>query len=226
MKFRFLLYFILVFAVFSCFNPKPLRDELAQEHRLPPSLPLQRSMPDLRIRDYKNREAGAAMASWLRSYLNNDMAAVESQSAYNGTYLFVASVRNANAQVVTQWIGNFSADRDFSRLAAERIRSRLEQNLTISPDDFYGSNYEKAVKAAYTTPFWGAQRRDDSWIWAAESENGSPLYWGFILVSIPKDTLEIQVNAILKGIEDSGKKAAGNQNSAFEDVREHFFEQF
>jgi hypothetical protein len=230
MKFRFLkpcLAPTVVLLLFSC-SVIELANNDAPETRIPSSLPPPRTSPDLRIQDYKNREAGAVLAPWLRSYLNNGIAAAESINAYRNSYLFIAQIRSTNVQVVNQWIRNFSPDRDFSRLAADRIRARLERDLSLSPDEYYGPYYEKTVKAAYQTSFWGARRQDDCWVLGTELHiaGGTPVYWGFILLSIPRDTLEIQINELLKGIEDSGKKAVKDQDSAFEDMRDHFFEQF
>jgi hypothetical protein len=225
MKFRLWPQFILFFILFSCSVLEPVVPPVSP---IPSSIPPQRQIPDLRIQDYKNRDAGAALAPWLRSYLNNGIAAIESLAAYRTSYLFVARVRSTNIRVVNQWIDNFSADHDFSRLAVDRIRARLERDLSVGPDDFYGPYYEKTIKAAYGRSFFGGRRLDDSWVLGTEQREGaSPLYWGFILVGIPKDTLEIQVNELLKEVGNSGgKEATHDQGSAFEDVAEQFFEQF
>jgi hypothetical protein len=229
MKFRFLkphLALAVVLLLFSCSILEPV---VPPESPIPASIPPQRQIPDLRIQDYKNRDAGAALAPWLRSYLNNGIAAVESLDAYRSSYLFVAQVRSTNARVVNQWIRNFSPEHDFSRLAVDRIRARLERDLSLGPDEYYGPNYEKAVRAAYKTSFFGARRQDDTWVLGTDLQSAgeaSPVYWGFILLSIPRDTLEIQINEVHKGIENSGRKATKDQNSAFQEVRDHFFVQF
>jgi len=231
------LFFILGGLFFSCSGSKQLRT--APPRETPFSSVSSETIPALRILDYKNRDEGAPLASWLRSYLQNGIAGVESLASYGGSYLFVARIYSANRLVINQWIGNFSPERDFSRLVAERIRIRLERGLSIDPNDLYGRAYESLVKEAYRTSFWGGQRIDDSWVRGLQirqdqdetleiegaGEADPPRFWGFVLVSIPKDTLEIQISTLLQAAR-GGSGTSREQNAAFEQVKEHFFEQF
>jgi hypothetical protein len=230
-----LLLFPLLFLLFSCSAPEPLVKKTAgiPEAGRPP-LPPRKAVPELRIADYKNRANGAALAPWLQAYLRNGIAGAESLEAYRGAYLFVASVHSHSLAVINQWVGNFSPDQDFSRLAAERIRARLERGISGFPEDVYGQNYQQAVRAVYRTVFWGARKENDSWILgtspavSGDTPSSPPLYRGFILVSIPRDSLEIQVNELLSELPGSGKKGelARDQDDAFEEVKEKFFERF
>jgi hypothetical protein len=192
-------------------------------------LPPPRTVPALQIRDYKNRENGAALAPWFRAYLEGGIGAAESLEPYRNSYLFVAVIRSPDLAVITQWVRNFSPEQDFSRLAAERIRTRLERDLSVSPANFYGANYTGILRAIYRTVFWGARKENDSWIFGSPpgAEGEPPLYWGFILVSIPRDTLEIQVHKLLGDLKNSNEKTATkSQNEAFDAVRGRFFEGF
>ena len=222
---------------FSCSGSKLLRE--APPRQTPFSPAVSETIPVLRILDYKNRNEGAPLAPWFRSYLGNGIAGVESLEAYKNTYVFVARIHSARRLVVTQWFENFSPERDFSRLIAERIRTRLDRGLTIDPNEVYGPVYQSLVKAAYRTSFWGGQRDDDSWVRGLQTvrneggafENGTfgeaeaPQYWGFVLVSIPKDTLEIQISALLQSTKGIGG-ASREQIAAFDQVKERFFDQF
>lgn len=225
---------LLVFFAFSCTNKRAARyieypDTLLQ-------LPPKREIPVLRILDYKNHSQGVVQPLWLREYLDNGIAGCESLAAYSGSYLFIASIHSTRLPVVLQWAENYYPDRDFSRLAAERIQKRLERDLTDRiPDKVYGPNYEKAIKAVHYNAFWGAMRLDDSWVEAVSVPDGDekpkePHYWGFILVSIPRETLEIQVNELLSKISNSktsgGRSATKDQNAAFEYVKGNFFDLF
>jgi len=187
------------------------------------------TVPVLRILDYKNRDEGAALAPWLRSYLKNGAAEVEKLPSYHDSYLFIARIFSGNLTVIQQWSKNFSPERDFSRMVAQRIRDRLDRNLEIEPNDWYGPAYESLVSAVYRTSFWGGQRIDDSWVRGIQTiqnqdeEIKNTQYWGFILAAIPKDTLEIQISALLQKIRGTGTK---EQNACFEEIKGHFFDRF
>jgi hypothetical protein len=230
--------YILIFSlffVFSCSNREQIREtpDSAIQYDLPPK----QEIPVLRVLNYKNRDEGASMALWLRRYLENGIAGVENLDIYRGSYLFIASIRSARLPVIDQWTQNYVSDRDFSRLVAERIQKRLEQDLPgRPPDKVYGPNYFNTVKAAYQNTFWGARQLDQTWTLAIrivegeDAEPAPPQYWGFILVSIPRETLEIQINELLSKIPVPTVKgewtATKEQNAAFGYVRERFFEQF
>ena len=225
------LFVIFIPLCISCPGSGRARGTVPPEIQL--DLPPGREPPALQIIRYKNQENGSALAPWLRSFLESGIAGPESLVSYQGSYLFIASARNQRQPVITQWIENYSPDREFSRLAAERIQDRLGKDLPGKPPDIvYGSNYERAIKAAYGTTFWGSRRIDDSWVLGVSAvQNGDepnqPVYWGFILISIPRDTLEIQISDLLSKISGSGRgRTAREQNAAFDQVREHFFEQF
>jgi hypothetical protein len=223
-----------LFFVFSCSNKEQVREipESSIQYDLPPK----HEVPVLRVLNYKNRDEGASVALWLRRYLDNGITGVENLETYRRSYLFIASITSVRLAVVNQWMSNYVSERDFSRLVAERIQKRLDRDLGRPPDKVYGPNYSKAIKAAYQNVFWGAIHLDETWALAIvvtedeDTEPEVPEYWGFILVSIPREMLEIQVNELLAKI--SGPVAKGEwtatkeQNAAFDYVRERFFEQF
>jgi len=228
------LVFILCGIFLSCSGSKQVT--AASPRGAPFSSVSSETIPALQILDYKNRDTGAQMALWFRSYLQDGIAGVEALAPYRNSYIFIPRIYSANQMVINQWLGSFSAERDFSRLVAERIRVSLERGLSIDPNEVYGPGYESLVKEAYRTSFWGGQRNDDFWVlglqfnwneeplFENESVDGSegPRYWGFVLVSIPKDTLEIQVSALL----ETARGDSREQNAALDQVKEHFFEQF
>ena len=226
-----LLSILIVFYLLSCTNQDRIRENPVQETIF--DLPPRQELPVLRILDYKNRDEGAVLAPWLRSYLENGIIESELLALYQGSYLFIASIRSLRQPVINQWTANYSLDRDFSRLVAARIQKRLENGLSERPPDMvYGPNYESSLKAAYRNSFWGAIKLDESWILAVpavieeDTVPEIPHYWGFILVSIPRETLEIQVVELLSRVSKEGSSAAKEQNAAFDYVKERFFDQF
>jgi len=232
-----LLFLVLCGFFFSCAGSKRLRAPAPRETPFSPAS--SENIPALRILDYKNRDDGAPQALWFRSYLQDGIAGVEALTPYRNSYVFVARIYSTNRQVINQWFRSFSPERDFSRLVAERIRVRLERGLSIDPIDVYGPSYESLVKEAYRTTFWGGQRNDDFWVRGLQmnrdetetlenevfGEAETPRFWGFILVSIPKDSLEIQISTLLHAAR-GGNGASREQNVAFDQVKEHFFDRF
>ena len=224
----------LLFLCFSCTNRKQAR--VNNDSSIQFDLPPEQKFPVLRILDYKNRNEGGSLAPWLRSYLENGISESESLALYQDSYLFIASIRSLKQPVIDLWVKNYFPDRDFSRLVAGRIRKKMENNLSDKPPDFvYGPNYENALYAAFRHSYWGALQADDSWILAVpavveEETPQEPYYWGFILISIPRETLEIQIVELLSKIVNTttrgGRSATKEQNEAFNNLKDHFFEQF
>ena len=212
---------------FSCVDLDPVDD--IRDFGMYTAVPPVRNMPQLQIVNHKNRNIRAVLAPWLRSYLDNGIAGVESLPAYKDYYIFVAKTSSRRQPVINQWMDNYNPDREASRLVAERIQSRFNRELPdISPEVFYGPHYERAIRAAYQTAFRGAQRLDDSWVFGAPAGQ-EPIYWGFILIGIPHNTLETQILDFFSGISGSGgisRTATREQNQAFAHVRDNFFEHF
>jgi hypothetical protein len=236
-----------LFFGFSCTRAALMNDIVPADIHF--DLPPKRELPELRILNHKSRDEGAALALWLGEYLEDGIAGAESLADYSGSYLFIASIRSTRLEVLDQWMQNYSLERDFSRLVAGRIQNRLDRDLSSPPDMVYGPHYERAVKAAYGNVFWGSRRLDDSWILGIhtitdeDAGPAGPMYWGFILVKEPRETLEIQITKLLAAIPASGNEqnlpagrrrragthqwtATREQNAAYNRVKEHFFEQF
>jgi len=227
---KFFFGFILVCCLlFSCAGAGKKKFDPASSRLAPFSPVVKETVPVLHILDYKNKDEGAALAPWLRSYLQNGAAEAEKLPSYRDSYLFIAGIYSNSLAVIQQWAKNFSAERDFSRMVARRIRIRLERDLEIDPNDWYGPAYESLISAAYRTSFWGGQHIDDSWVRGTQiiqnqdEEIQNTKYWGFILASIPRDTLEIQISALLQKTQGTGTK---EQNGCFEEVKGHFFDRF
>jgi hypothetical protein len=175
------------------------------------------------ILDYKGRDAGAALPPWVGAYLDSGIRGVEALGGYEDWYAFVAGQEGTNTGLLELWLRSFSIDQDFSRLAAARIRRRFIGHLTRSGDDEYGGNYEAAVKAAYSRPFLGGWKETDSWV-LVEDSAGNREYRYLILVFVSRPLLENQINEMLSGVRGEG--ASRDQNTAFNRVKDAFFEGF
>jgi hypothetical protein len=213
--------------LFSCASSKKFDSASV---RLRPFSPVAKeTVPVLQVLDYKNKDEGDQMAPWLRSYLQNGTTQVEEMPVYRDSYLFIAGIYSSNLMVIQQWFKNFSTERDIPRMVAQRIRVRMDRDMVIEPNDWYGPAYESIINAAYRTSFWGGQRLDDFWVRGTQTiqnqdeEIKNTHYWGFILAAIPKDTLEIQINSLLQKTKGTGSK---EQNACFEEIKGHFFDRF
>ena len=230
---------LFLLCIFSCTNSGRVRDSnaLNVEFDLPPK----QDMPVFRILNYKNMDMGAGMTPWLRQYMENGVAGLELMDMYRGSYLFISYIKASKKSVIDHWMEKYEPERDFPRLVVQRMQNRLDQDsINKPPDMIYGPNYEKVIKTAYYNTFWGAKRLDGAWVFGlpvmeSEEENEDaepeePGFWGFILLGIPRETLEIQVTELLSRINNAktkgGKAATKEQNAAFDYVKGHFFERF
>jgi hypothetical protein len=175
------------------------------------------------IGDYKNRTAGAQLRPWVRAYLDYGNQGIEVLEQYRDVYALVAVQNGASTSLLDHWLQSFSLAQDFPRLVAARIRRRFTWNLSRNAADEYGQNLDEAVRAAYNAPFSGARREDDSWIFI-ENPEASGEYLYLILFTVPRDQLEEQITETLSEIR--AESASRDQNSAFNRVRENFFEGF
>ncbi|MDR1929959.1 MAG: hypothetical protein LBQ44_04935 [Treponema sp.] len=176
------------------------------------------------ILDYKDKASGAALAPWVRAYLDYGNQGVEALEDYRDYYAFVADQWGENTVLLEYWLRNFAVPQDFSRLVAVRIRRRFIKDLLRDPGDEYGGSYEAAVKAAYAVSFWGGRRNDNSWVLMDRYEGGLKEYHYFVLVLISREELQGQITEILNEIKTEGNTRY--QNQAFDRIRETFFEDF
>jgi hypothetical protein len=197
-----------------------------KEPQMPAGTPVNEPPPSpfiASIQDYKNRAAGTGLRPWIRAYFDYDNQGIEALEQYRDVYAFVALQSGDSTSLLDQWLRSFSLNQDFPRLVAARIRRRFTWNLSRSAAEEYGKNLDEAVRAAYNTPFSGARKEDDSWVFAEEPETAGE-YRYLILFTVPRDQLEEQINEILSGVRVEG--ASRDQSAAFNRVRGNFFEGF
>jgi hypothetical protein len=198
----------------------PLEEELPASSKEPSfAVPLRRDD----VLDYRGNAGKARMPRWFEAYLDGGIAAVEALDEYSGQYAFLSENRGTASGPLEQWLRRFDVDRGFPRLTAARLRARFNRNLAGSADSVYGANYEKAVKAAYNAQYYGCRKEADFWIREESGGMGdTPVYRYFILILVPKSLFERQTRAFLYGMETGN--ATRSQNSAFNDVRDQFFD--
>jgi hypothetical protein len=212
--------------LFACRgNPDSEISSLPQEGPLNESLPV---MQINRILDYQGMASGQALPRWVEAYLAEGNAGPEALPEYEYMYAFIAENSGPSPGPLETWRRNFDVKRTFPRLAAARIRFRFIRGLETGADEVYGGYYQAAVKAAYRTDYAGPWKETDFWILEEPGENPERAgkdgrYRYFVFVLVPKDTFESEVREILEQIENRGTR---DQASAFNRVRENFFEGF
>jgi hypothetical protein len=209
--------------LFACEgNPDP-------EIPVPQEGPFNEALPAFQanlLLDYQGKDSGQALPRWVEAYLAGGNAGVEALPEYEYVYAFVGE--NSGPVPLETWRRNFDAGRTFPRLAGARIRFRFILALDTGADEVYGGYYEAAVKAAYGADYNGPWKEGDFWVLEEPGENPERAgengrYRYLVLVLVPRDVFEREVQAIFEQTKGDGTR---DQHSAFEKLRENFFEGF
>jgi hypothetical protein len=217
--------FAAVLLLFACEgNPDP-------EISIPQEGPFNEALPAIqtnRLLDYQGKASGLALPRWVEAYLAGGNAGVEALPEYGYLYAFVGENSGPSPGPLENWRRNFDVKRTFPRLAGARIRFRFIRDLDTSADEVYGGCYEAAVKAVYRADYSGPWKEGDFWVLEEPGENPKRAgengrYRYLVLVLVPGDVFEEEVQEILEQTKGSGSR---DQYSAFEKLRENFFEGF
>jgi hypothetical protein len=182
------------------------------------------------IIETKNGVSVRNMPGWLSAYINGGIEEVERMSAYYGKYVFIGSNEGINFKAMNIWADNFSAVRDFSILAAERIERRMISMSYLYPDNEYGLFFETMVKKAYSAVYTGAVKETTYWIkMKARQGDGSmedtDIYNFFVLISIDKIKMQAIINDLITE-SLSGVTSTAEQRNSIKRLQQNFFERF
>jgi len=169
--------------------------------------------------------SGFNMPEWLFAYINGGNREIERMFSFSGKYAFVGFSEGNNLSAMTRWAENFSAERDFSILAATRIERRLINAAALYPDDEYGAFFERMVKTAYGTRYSGAVKEDTYWITVNYGSTPSETYVFFVLLSIDRTQMQAVVsNMISESV--AAVTLTRTQHNSINRLRNNFFEGF
>jgi hypothetical protein len=205
-------------------NPK----DIPQQNSTPGwSLPAEESYY---IGDYQRHDAGENIPLWVNRYLEGGIAALESMTQFEGSYVFVAENSGTNLNALIQWSQNFSPAQDAATMVARRVQARFPGSNAGSPDGEYGRYFENLVRAVADTLYRNAQRGQDFWFQKQYSGgNGETTteetYVFFILVTIDKAVLKAQLEPVLLEASE-GIQLTRDQTTAINRLRESFFDGF
>ncbi|GHV77078.1 hypothetical protein AGMMS49942_18990 [Spirochaetia bacterium] len=142
------------------------------------------------------------MPEWVIRYVNTSTGGIEGLREYAGNYVFIGKQQGNNPDSLKLWADSFSLDRDFPRLVSARIQARFSRFAGGNPGEEFGRYFERVVKNATDTAFSGAIQESSFWIKKRmlEDDELSPpeeIYEYYILIRIPKEVLEKQINLLL-----------------------------
>jgi len=161
------------------------------------------------------------MPEWLLTFIEGGNKAVEQIDNYKDKYAFVGVNEGVNFITLNKWAENFTAQQDFTILAACRIEERMIQGASLYPDDEYGAFYLSMITAAYGTAYQDAVKEDTYWF----RKNPPDVYNFFILITIDKNTMQ----SIIRDIAARAAAEAaptGSQLNSVNRLRQTFFEGF
>jgi len=171
------------------------------------------------------------LPGWLSSFISGGIGEVERMGAYYGKYIFIGSNEGVNFTAMNIWADNFSAAKDFTILAAERIERRMISWASLYPDYEYGLFFETMVKKAYSTVYTGAVKEDTYWIkMKVIQENDyieeyTEIYNFFVLISIDKMTLQAIISKLMAE-SLSAVTPTSEQRDSINRMRQNFYERF
>jgi hypothetical protein len=195
----------------------------------PPPPPAQ-DVPMYRVTDHKTAALGEDIPDWVIRYDSG----VFQQAAYllenSGSYIFISANRGTNFKLLQQWNAGFRLILDFPRLVALRMQERFTKGSATFPDQDYGGFFEAAIKDAYDALFTGPVQEADFWIKKQYVKaDGVTVdkeeYVFFILISIAKEALQLQITTIL-GNAKPDRPLTKEQAAAAESIKKTFFEDF
>ncbi|MDR0785686.1 MAG: hypothetical protein LBE74_07380 [Treponema sp.] len=173
------------------------------------------------VLDYKD-SSWKGIPAWAAAYFNGDD--IEDLPQYRDKYLFVSKQTGGDLNILDQ----FSIEKDFPLLIANRVQKRFTHNLNTYPDAVYGAFFEEAVKAFYDAKFQGVLKEDDFWMRRRETREdrteGETIDF-LTLASADRRFLVSQINAVLSSVKPS-EEITRDQATAVMRVKNNFFSDF
>ncbi|GHU85432.1 hypothetical protein FACS189473_4420 [Spirochaetia bacterium] len=162
---------------------------------------------------------------WVSRYLDEGIPGVEALPQYEDFYIFVGKNSGTNSDALTQWVTAFTAVQDSPPLITARVQTRFAGASTGMADREYGRYFENLVRTAADTIYTGTRKEADYWILKRFTSGTDDIYDFFVLVSIEKEALKIQLDAIFEGISENFK-APKDQMAAINHLKEIFYDGF
>lgn len=204
----------------------------------------------IEILDYQGRDSGAELAEWVSLYINGGITVLEKMEEFEPYFVFVAEQSSPDLNTLLQWANNFSLERDIPQLVLLRVYRRLTGNLSINPDDLYGSFFETFIKLLTAQRWPLSQKYAETWVLvrrvpllpppeasgtdaseqalpedSEEASFDSRLYMYLILGIIEKTELESQMRLVMNEI-TLDKSLSKDQQQAINSIKSNLFNGF
>jgi hypothetical protein len=216
------LVFLAGLAFFCACTGEPAKIIIQPETKVPPVQPRGGQV----ILDYQDAAEGRKIPDWVTRFLDRGNWGVE--ELYQDSYAFVAANWGTNFTALGHWAAGFTAAQDFPRLAAVRIEERMLRTASLYPDDEYGEFFELLVRRSSDAVYTGALKEDTFWIKQRSYQENAPgreQYVFFILVTIEKNGLQTQIQALLAELSPIVPPTR-EQAASINRLKETFFEAF
>jgi hypothetical protein len=186
--------------------------------------------PAYQVLDHKTMAIGGDIPAWVTTYIEGGAQAVEALDAYKEKYVFVGEDSGTNLPALRLWVQNFNIAQDLSQMVSLRVKTKFAGAAAGSPDDEFGRYFENVVKNTSEASFSGARKETDFWIQKRFfKEDGKTVdreaYDVYVLVSIDKESLKNQIQAVLDGTA-ADTPPSKEQQTAIDRVKESFYEGF
>jgi hypothetical protein len=189
---------------------------------------------------------GVALAEWVSLYIEGGIPALERAEEFAPYYVFVAEQSSPDIKTLMLWRDNFNLEQYFPQLVFLRAYRRLTNNLSINPDETYGTFFETLMKriAALGWPpaqvyagMWlrvryfmeepaeSSLQQDEDIDTPPEFSTDSILYTYLILTIIEKPEIENVLNALMDETYND-VSLQRDQAQAVNAVRSNFFSTF
>ncbi|MDR2467680.1 MAG: hypothetical protein LBD22_01815 [Spirochaetaceae bacterium] len=201
--------FIVAMTLVSCtLTPQTAEEVFFQTEPYAPYKPYLEGTP-FAVNDYQDKNEGAPLPAWVDAWLEGGARMIETLPEYRGLYCFVMEQPGRELTALQHWAARFNLERNFPKMALQRIFKRWTDNLTSSPDLVYGSYFEKMLKAS--AAFFWQNAKFDAQCWllvryandsAALNENleQTDLYRMLILAVIDIKTFQNELTILFNNI--------------------------
>jgi hypothetical protein len=179
------------------------------------------------ILEHKGTAYGAAQPAWLESALNGPKA-VEKLPDYNGQYIVIVEAEGMDLTGAQLVASRMDAQTKIAQLISTRVKDTFA-GAQVGDKDKIDTYMERCVKSASEAKFTGFAELGSTWsklqTFTSDGKPDKQLYRVIQVWGISKDTLQLQIDKVLKG-EAAVEPKTPEKQRAMDMVQQSFFEGF
>jgi hypothetical protein len=204
-----------LFACASGPEPEPERETIKVEPQVYPP----------KIIEHKLTALGGDVPQWVFDYA--DGKDLESESGYEGLYVFVFEQTGKDLEGVKAWTRSFTAATEVARMVQTRVMNKFA-GAQVGDKDMVETYMEEVAKILAVAEYAGARKKDDFWIYRQYyDDNGKPdekSYTYYMLYTVPKEQIDAAIDRALDAQSQQQKPKTEEEQAARERVKELFSE--